>query len=72
MKFEADNEHAFPKGTSGNPEGRTPRPKTIAKRLIQPHLTTLVEKTVAAGLSGNGDAAAAAIRFYVESLRPNH
>lgn len=70
MRFAPGNEHAFPKGASGNPEGRTPQPKTLAKRLIQPHLATLVEKTVAAGLSGDADAAAACLRFYVESQRP--
>lgn len=72
MRFEQGNEHVFQKGTSGNQEGGTPRPKTLAKRLIQPHLATLVEKTVAAGLSGNGDAAAAALRFFIETQRPNH
>lgn len=59
----------FAKGMSGNPSGRTPGPSTLAKRLVGPHLEVLVERAVAAGLSGNADAAAAVLRFYVETKK---
>ena len=58
----------FVKGQpSANPAGRpvgSVTPETLAKKAIRPHLETLVEKTVAAGLRGDAQAASAAISLY--------
>lgn len=61
----------FVKGQSGNPAGGRPAsPETLARRAIGPHLGSLVEKCVAAGLSGDSTAAAAAVTLYGQLRRP--
>lgn len=61
----------FVKGRSGNPAGgRPPSPETLARRAIGPHLGSLVEKCVAAGLSGDSTAAAAAVTLYSSLRKP--
>ena len=57
----------FQPGQSGNSAGR-PRgsasPEVLARRLIFPHVQSLVEKSLASALQGDANAATALLSFY--------
>lgn len=58
----------FQPGQSGNPKGR-PRGSGDPAKIIRPHLRTLVERTLAAALQGDVNAASAVLHYYTNALK---